>query len=68
MIRQRDAEFQECVVKTKAGQERNVPAGRHLITDSPTQGGGVAIEWAGVQIEIDYAEWKRLIDAELVRE
>ncbi len=68
MLTSRDAKFKGCVVKTKAGTESKIPAGRHPISESPTQGGGVAIEWAGGQIEIDYSEWKRIVDAGHVAE
>lgn len=68
MLASRDANFMECVVKTKAGFERKIPAGRHPIIESPTQGGGVVIEWAGGQIEINHSEWKRIVDAGLVTE
>lgn len=68
MLTSRDANFTGCVVKTKAGTESEIPAGRHPIIESPTQGGGVAIAWAGGQIEIDALEWKRIIDAGLVTE
>lgn len=64
----RDAIFKGCVVTTKAGTESKIPAGRHPISKSPTAGGGVAIDSAGVQIEIDYSEWRRIVDAGLVAE
>lgn len=61
-------DFAGCTVTTKARTTSNIPAGRHFVVESQTHGGGVTINWAGCQIDIDYSEWKRLIDAGLVRE
>lgn len=66
MTKPTGAYFLDCVVTTKASTQSLIPAGRHPIFESPTQGGGVIIVWPGVQIDIDYSEWSRLVEAGLV--